>query len=380
MGAAGDMLGAALLELCPDPGAALARLNAMGIPGVRFAAEKARKCGVAGTHLRVTYLGAEEEGGEPGSHGGHIGDIKKIIAGLDMPEKARSDAGKIYDLLASAEAGVHGCEMENIHFHELGTMDAAADVCAACLLMEELGPEKVVCSPVRTGFGTVKCAHGILPVPAPAAAALLRGVPVYAGDAEGELCTPTGAALIKYFAAGFGSMPGMTVSAIGYGMGARDFPTANCVRAMLGEADGDVTELTCEIDDMTPEDAGYAIETLRRAGALDVSWQAAGMKKDRPGMRITCLCRPGDRDEMVRLIFKYTSTIGVRETLCSRFVLRRRGGETVTPWGPVRVKISEGYGVRRSKPEFDDIAAIAEKTGKAPAEIRKSVTGGQDDA
>jgi uncharacterized protein (DUF111 family) len=189
------------------------------------------------------------------------------------------------------------------------------------------------------------------------------------------MCTPTGAALIKYFAADFGPLPDMTVQTIGYGMGARDFPTANCVRAMLGDAEDNVSELECDIDDMTPEDMGYAIGALRSAGALDVSWQSQGMKKDRPGMRLCCLCRTQDRDEMVRLIFRYTTTIGIRETLCTRFVLRRQGGEADTPWGPVRTKISEGYGVRRCKPEFDDVAAIADRTGLSPEEIRKAVSG-----
>lgn len=381
MGCAGDMLSAALYGLCPDREKTLAELNSFGIPGVVYSAERAEKCGVAGTRLRVTYNGAEEGGnGETHHHGAHPADIKALLAGLRMPEKAREDAAKIYDILASAEAAAHGCPMEHIHFHEIGTMDAVADISAACFLMNALGPERVVCSPVRVGYGTVQCAHGILPVPAPATAALLAGIPVYAGDIEGELCTPTGAALLKYFAAEFGTMPAMTPVSTGYGMGTRDYPAANCVRAILGEAAEQVTELCCDVDDMSPEDVGYAIGVLRKSGALDVSWQPSGMKKDRPGIRLSCLCRPEDRDGMVRLIFKYTSTIGIRETLCSRFVLRRSFETEETPWGPVRVKRTEGFQTLRLKPEFDDIAAIADQTGHSPAEIRKTISGGRDDA
>ena len=382
MGAAGDMLSAALLELCPDRDAALARLNAVGIPGVSYRAERAEKCGIAGTRLRVTYEGAEEGGVEQPRHsrGMRLGDIKTLINGLNMPPKAIADAGKIYDMLAAAEAAAHGRPMEHIHFHELGTMDAVADICAACTLMSELSPDRVVCSPVRVGYGTVSCAHGILPVPAPATAALLEGVPVYAGDIQGEMCTPTGAAIIKYFSAGFSNLPAMTVSRVGIGVGMRDFPTANCVRAMLGAENDAVTELCCDVDDMTPEDVGYAVGILRRSGALDVSWQAEGMKKDRPGIRISVLCRREDRDALVQLMFKYTSNIGIRETLCARFVLRRGAGSVETPWGAVRTKVSQGYGVRREKPEYDDIAAIAQENGITPQEIRKYISGGQTDA
>ena len=380
MGCAGDMLSAALLELCRDKAEELKKLGAMGIPGVEYTAETAEKCGVSGTRLHVKYLGDEEGADEGHHHGGHLGDIKAVIAALNMPRKARDDALAVYDLLAGAEAKAHGCEMEHIHFHELGTMDAVADVCAASLLMNELGADRVICSPVRTGFGTVKCAHGILPVPAPAAASLLQGVPIYAGDIEGEMCTPTWAALLKHFVSSFGVLPPMTVSAVGYGMGSRDFPQANCVRAMLGEDAGEAVELECDVDDMTPEDAGYAMGVLRKAGALDVSWQPSGMKKDRPGMRISCLCRPEDRDGMVKLIFKYTTTIGIRETLCTRFVLKRRMGTAETPWGPVRVKISEGFGIQRRKPEFDDIAAISDRAGVSPAEVRRTITEVKDDA
>jgi uncharacterized protein (TIGR00299 family) protein len=381
MGAAGDMLSAALLELTDDPEKTLAELNALGIPGVEYSAEKTEKCGVVGTRLHVTFMGDEEgRDEEHHHHHGRPSDIEAVIAGLNMPETAKTDAREIYALIAGAEAEVHGKTLADIHFHELGTMDAVADVAAVSFLIDRLAPERIVCSPVRTGYGRVKCAHGILPVPAPAAAVLLKGVPVYAGDIEGEMCTPTGAAVLKHFAGEFRHMPEMTVDRIGCGMGGRDFAEANCVRALLGESGEYVAELCCNVDDMTPESVGYAMETLKNAGALDVYWSAIGMKKCRPGVELSVLCRDEDRDRMVRLIFRHTTTIGIRETLCSRFVLKRRSGTANTPWGPVRVKTSEGYGVTRRKPEYDDMAEIADKNGLSLDDVRKFTTGGNDNA
>ena len=245
MGAAGDMLAAALLELFDDPRAVIDRLNAVGIPGVRYTAEPSVKCGVTGTRVRVTVDGGEEDehlheherNHEHGHHHHHSGiaDIEHIVRGhLDLPDAVKKDVLEVFGLLAEAESHVHGVPVPEIHFHEVGTMDAVADIAAVCLMMRELAPDVVAASPVHVGSGQVKCAHGILPVPAPATARILRGVPIYGGAVEGELCTPTGAALLKYFVSRFGGMPLMRTDAVGYGMGQKDFPAANCVRAMLG--------------------------------------------------------------------------------------------------------------------------------------------------
>lgn len=374
MGAAGDMLCAALLELHPQPETVVEQINALGLPGVRVAAERTRKCGIAGTHYAVTVYGEEEtQDMRHHHHGSAVHDIAALIDGLDLPEKVKMDAKAVYDLVARAESRVHGCAVENIHFHELGTLDAVTDIVTCCLLLHELTPERITASPVCTGFGTVRCAHGVLPVPAPATAALLEGIPVYAGELQGELCTPTGAALLKHFVQDFGQMPAMTVSAAGYGMGSRDFERANCLRAMLGDAESgdEIIELRCNVDDMTPEAVGFAMQTLLDAGAPEVFTEAVGMKKNRPGLLLTCLCRPGQRDEMVRLLFRHTSTIGIRETVCRRYVLRRETGAVETPYGPVRVKTSEGYGVRRSKAEYDDLARIASENGLTLDEVRR---------
>ena len=262
MGAAGDMLMAALSELLPDPEGFVARMNALGLPGVRFERCRAEKCGVTGTHMAVTVDGVEEHShdvhahehehdhahdhehehdhvhAQGHDHGHHhhssLRDIHAIIDGLDLPEPVREDAKGVYARIAEAESTVHGHPVDQIHFHEVGTLDAVADVVGVCALMHEISPERVVVSPVHVGSGQVRCAHGVLPVPAPATALLLEGVPVYGGAIRGELCTPTGAALLRHFADDFGDMPAMTLDRVGYGMGTKDFPWANCVRALLG--------------------------------------------------------------------------------------------------------------------------------------------------
>lgn len=285
MGAAGDMLAAALLELIPDSDEFLEKVNGLGIPGVRVERELSVKCGITGTHMKVLVNGAEEEscdhghgehehshehhhGGHEHSHEHHHGDhehhhedhecghehshehhhedhghshnsmsaIRHIVEGhLGLPEKVKEDIMAVYELIAQAESQVHGVPVTEIHFHEVGTMDAIADIAMVCLLMDKLSPERVVASPIHTGSGQIRCAHGILPVPAPATAYILKGVPIYGGSVKGELCTPTGAALLKHFATEFGAMPVMKTEAIGYGMGKKDFEAANCLRAFWGE-------------------------------------------------------------------------------------------------------------------------------------------------
>ena len=242
-------------------------------------------------------------------------------------------------------------------------MDAVADITAACLAMNRLGVEKVVVSPIHVGSGTVHCAHGILPVPAPATANLLRDIPIYSGEIRGELCTPTGAALLRHFATEFGAMPPMKISKIGYGMGKKDFPQANCVRAFLGESGDEgrdrILELSCNLDDMTGEAIGFACKALLSAGANDVFTVPVSMKKSRPGTLLKVLCKEADREKFVSLIFRHTTTIGIRENVLDRFVLVRREETLETPYGPVRCKISEGYGTKRTKFEYEDLARIA---------------------
>ena len=415
MGAAGDMLTAALLELHPDPAGFLRRLNALGLPGVAVRAEQTMKCGVTGTRVTVTVDGEEEESADVDFHAhthehghdhphehhhdhehdhghphGHdhgaehahthhhtgLHEIEHIVSHLDLPEAVRSDVLAVYGLIADAESHAHARPVDQVHFHEVGALDAVADVTAVCLLLHELAPDRIAASPVHVGCGQVRCAHGILPVPAPATAHILRGVPTYGGAVQGELCTPTGAALLRHFAAEFGAQPLMRVEKIGYGMGKKDFEAANCVRALLGETDGsrdEVLELCCNLDDMTPEAVGFAAEELLGAGALDVFTAAVQMKKSRPGVLLTVLCRPDDRERLLALLFRHTTTLGVRERRCARYVLGRTERKTQTPYGAVRVKAASGWGVTREKPEYEDLARIARENGLSLAEAAASL-------
>ena len=306
-----------------------------------------------------------------------MADIEHIVQEhLALPEEVRRDVLEVFGLIAQAESHVHGAPVNEIHFHEVGTMDAVADVTAVCFLMRELAVDEVAASPVHVGSGTVKCAHGILPVPAPATAFILQGIPAYGGRVQGELCTPTGAALLKRFVTRFGDMPVMKTTAIGYGMGTKDFERANCVRAFVGETQGSadsVAELSCNVDDMTPEAVGYCMEKLLAGGAVEVYTVPVGMKKNRPGTLIRALCRPEDRAKVVELLFRHTTTIGVRETAYSRHVLDRREESVDTPYGPIRRKVSTGYGVRRVKYEHDDLARLADAQGISLQEARALV-------
>ncbi len=439
MGAAGDMLTAALLELMPDPDAVVAELNGLGIPGVQFSKEAVSKCGIGGTHMTVKVHGEEEseemfhhhhehhdhphehehshesachehhdhlhehedhehthehhhehahehthehthEHGDAGHthhHHSSLHDIEHIVCGhLNIPEQVKQDVMAVYGLIAEAESHAHGVPVTEIHFHEVGTMDAVADITAVCLLMNKIAPDQVIVSPVHVGSGHVHCAHGILPVPAPATAYILNGVPMYGGAVKGELCTPTGAALLKHFATRFGDMPVMRTEAIGYGMGKKDFEQANCIRAMLGETEdaGDsVLQLECNVDDMTAEELGFAMEAILAAGALEVYTVAAGMKKSRPGTLLSVLCHEAEKEKLVRVIFQNTTTIGVREHACSRYTLKRSFETVQTPYGEVQKKISSGYGVTREKYEYEDLARIAREQGMSLEEVRKSI-------
>ena len=394
MGAAGDMLTAALLELLPNREAFTAELNALSIPSVTFTTETVQKCGITGTHMTVKVNGEEESENmhahahehmhtsEQISHHHHhhhhsgMHEISHIIDDLPVSNQVKADVRAVYALIAEAESHVHNKPVTEIHFHEVGTMDAVADITAVCLLMERLAPEQVVVSPIHVGSGQVKCAHGILPVPAPATAYILRGVPIYGGSIQGELCTPTGAALLRHFATRFGDMPVMKTTAIGYGMGKKDFEAANCVRALLGETEdaGDfITMLECNLDDMSAEAVGFAQERLFAAGALDVYTMAAQMKKSRPGVVLYVMCRSEEKQKMVSLLFRHTTTLGVREQTYQRYTLSRTVDTVQTAYGKVRRKLSSGYGVSREKYEYEDVARIAREQGMSFAEIMTDI-------
>ena len=413
MGAAGDMLSAALYELLSDDEkkSFLEEINKAGIPGVAVTAESSVKCGITGTHFKVTVEGEEEESHDVHEHHHHehehehhhdeehhhehshehhqedyehhhhhhhssMADIEGIINSLKIPDNVKADIIEIYKLIAAAESHAHGKPVTDIHFHEVGTMDAIADITAVCLLMNKIGVKKICASAINVGSGQVHCAHGILPVPAPATAFILREVPIYSGHITGELCTPTGAALLKHFVKSFGNMPQLKITGIGYGMGKKDFEAANCVRAILGEGDEaleQILEFTCNLDDISAERIAFAMEQLFAAGAIEAYTIPVTMKKSRPGNLLCVMCRESDKQKILQTIFKHTTTLGVRENVSNRYFLDRSIETVNTEFGEVRIKRAEGYGVKRAKYEYEDLAAIARKTGLSIEDVIKKI-------
>jgi len=401
MGAAGDMLMAALLELHGNPQEFLNKLNGIGIPNVLIKAEPSVKCGITGTHITVTVSGREEDDHahehhhHDHTHDGHdhhhehthsehekrhsrnsYHDIEHLIKHLTVSDTVKKNVLAVYKLIAEAESHAHGVPIDKIHFHEVGEMDALADITGVCMLIEELAPDIILASPLNTGSGHVRCAHGILPVPAPATAFVLQNVLMYNDQTQGELCTPTGAALLKHFVKEFRAMPVISVNKIGYGMGKKDFEKANCIRAYIGNtADNveEITELVCNLDDMTPEAVAFTQQLLFEEGALDVFTTPVCMKKGRMGLTFTCMCRNDIKDKMISLIFKHTSTLGMRENTNRRYTLQREQKELQTKYGSVRIKNAYGYGVQKSKPEYEDIAKIARERGIAIQDVVKEI-------
>lgn len=384
MGAAGDMLMAALYELCPEKETFLSDMNRL-IPGVTLEVERVVRQGITGAHMRVSINGREEGCGHSHDHGhSHhqhrsLADVLALIDSFSLPRPVLEQAGAVYQLIAHAEARAHGVPVGEVHFHEVGALDAVVDVTGVCYLMHLLSPDEVAASPIHVGSGTVRTAHGVLPVPAPATACLLEGLPIYSSYIDGELCTPTGAALLKTFADSFRPLPAGTVLGCGVGCGTKDFARANCLRAFLLETadtpDGpndQVTELKANIDDMTGEALGFAMERLMEAGALDVSHTPIQMKKERPGVLLTCLCRPADADRLAREILRHTSTFGVRRTDCSRYAMAVRRENAATEFGPIAAKTGTGYGLTKRKPEYADMASAAQAHGVPLEAVREA--------
>ena len=407
MGAAGDMLAGALVSLLSkeEQESFIKMINNIGVDGVKVSLSDDAKCGITGKHFKVEIDGVEEhshdvhehehhheheqEHGHHHEHGdghndndnhGHhhhgTGPFPKELEAVAEKLNCPNDIQKVYELLAEAEDKVYGKDVSEIHFHEVGMKDALIDIASVVYLMNKLKVDKVVVSPVNVGFGKVKCAHGILPVPAPATAKLVKGIPTYAGRFEGELLTPTGAALLKYYADEFSYQPLMNVIKCGYGTGNKNFESANVVKAVLGEVTDElisenIIELNCNVDDMSAEDMAYATKALIENGAKDAFVTPVIMKKGRSGMLLTVLCSAIDKERFVSLIFKHTSTIGIRVKETERIILNRHEETVHTKLGDVRVKYSEGYGVKREKPEFEDLRKLAEENNISVAEARK---------
>ncbi|EGY80682.1 MAG: nickel pincer cofactor biosynthesis protein LarC [Peptoniphilus sp.] len=411
MGAAGDMLTAAILELFEDNEKQIENLNNLGIEGISFEKVDSFKCGIKGTRMVVKINGEEEKIDEHEhhhehhhhhhgdhehhhhhedhehthshhhhEHGHHVHrsmkDIEEIVRNIKVSEKVKKDIMEVYKHIAEAESVAHNVDVSEIHFHEVGTMDAIADITAVCFLIDELEVEKIIASPINVGSGHVHCAHGILPVPAPATAYILKDVPMYTSEIRGELCTPTGAAILKHFVSKFEEMPKLRVEKIGYGMGKKDFERINCVRAFLGETKDSeeiVYELSCNVDDMSAEEISFAMDRFFEAGAKEVYTVPIGMKKSRPGTLIKVMCREEDKSNLLELIFKHTTTIGIRETQTSRYILDRNIEEIETSLGTIRFKKSYGYGVSRGKFEYDDLSKIARENNLSIFEVKEKI-------
>jgi uncharacterized protein (TIGR00299 family) protein len=303
------------------------------------------------------------------SHRG-LTEIRQIISAAAISESAKTTAIRTFEALGAAEAKIHSVPVESIHFHEVGAADAIVDIVCGAVGVEALGVDEIVCSPLNVGGGTVKCAHGTFPVPAPATVELLKGVPVYSSGIEAELVTPTGAAIARTLATRFSAFPEMKIEKSGYGAGSRDFPGhPNVLRLVIGEAlpllagktkSETVSVLEANLDDLNPQVFGYVMDRLLEEGALDVFGMPVQMKKNRPGTLLTVLCKPEDTEKLAQLIFSETTTLGVRRREESRQTLARRWENVRTEWGEVRIKIASMNGtVTNYAPEYEDCRRIA---------------------
>ena len=392
MGCAGDMLMSALSELLPNKDEFLQKLNKIGLKDVKYESKAVERCGITGTLTDVKINGEIEKSTDNDHHYEHshhhhdhhhhehsnMKSITEIINGLNIPEKVKNDAIEVYNIIADAESKVHNKPVDMIHFHEVGNKDAISDIVGVSYIMYELDVDNICCSNINVGSGTVKCAHGILPVPAPATALIMKGMPVYSNDVVGELCTPTGAALLKYFVNEYKPMPTIEIEKIGYGMGHKEFETANCVRAILGntqeEKTDTITKLECNIDDMTGEEISFAEEMLFSAGARDVFTVPIYMKKNRPAVILNFLYVEKNKNKIIETIFKYTSTIVIRESIMNRYILERKIEEKNTKLGTIQVKKSFGYGCEKEKVEYSTLSELALKNNMSISQVKKIIS------
>jgi uncharacterized protein (TIGR00299 family) protein len=353
-GISGDMTVGALIDAGASAEGVLQALRSMDT-GARFEVEKTARRGIAASKFRV-HLDAA-----PAKHR-HLPKILSMIDGAAISDRAKQNASDVFRRLGAAESAVHGVPVEKVHFHEVGAADSIADIVGACVALDLLGVEQIHSSAINVGSGTVNTEHGVLPVPAPATAALLAGKPIYSRGPEMELTTPTGAALAVTLATGFGPLPAMRISSIGHGAGDRDFTQhANVLRVLVGESTTAreatlVSVIEANIDDSSPQVLGYALERLMDAGALDASLSPLQMKKNRPGSLLRIIARPEDQERLAEIVFAETSTLGLRVYAAERRVEERRIVQVATEYGSVRIKVSSGG---HFAPEYDDCRAIA---------------------
>jgi uncharacterized protein (TIGR00299 family) protein len=368
-GASGDMILGALLDAGVEPKVWQGELNKLNLSGYELKIDRVQKQGIAATAVRVLVGGGSQER--------HLAEIEELIGTSQLPAEVKETSVEVFRRLAEAEARVHGTTPDRVHFHEVGGVDAIIDIVGSVVGLWLLGIEELYASPLPLGHGFVDCAHGRLPLPAPATVELLQGVPVLSRDVEGELVTPTGAAILTTLAKGFGPFPPMTVEGIGYGAGQRDFPFPNLLRLLVGATSPTLdarmetlTVLEANIDDLNPEFYGHLMERLFTAGALDVYLTPVHMKKNRPGVVLSVTCPPAQAETLAALIFAETTTIGLRRQEVQRWALARERVEVETPYGTVGVKVARLSGkVMTASPEYEDCRRLALESGVPLKEV-----------
>ena len=373
-GIAGDMAVAALVDLGVDPRHVETELGKLPLQGYRARFFRDRRAAISGTRFEVTVSPDERRAHR------NLGDLCAIVGGRGLKSAVEDRAVRMFRRICEVEAAVHSEPIARVHLHEVGAIDSIVDIVGAAVGLDLLGAGRIVCAPLPLSHGTVSCAHGVYPLPAPATLEILKGLPVVSGQSDQELVTPTGAAIAAEIA-DFALLPNLTLECVGYGVGSRDLPDRpNLLRGILGRAAASaglerdtVTVLETHLDDSTPEALGYLMERLLSEGALDVAFSPLQMKKNRPGVRLTAVTEPKDTDRLARLILHQSSAIGLRTSTCQRLKLRREAGTVQTELGQVQVKLLfDGATLLRIAPECESCRALASASGRPLPEVMRS--------
>jgi uncharacterized protein (TIGR00299 family) protein len=388
-GASGDMIVGALIDAGVPLESVRAALGSLAIDRDAVRVERVQRAGIGAAkfHVRGEDAGHEHHhhahGGVATEAHGHrtLTQIYTLLDGSRLSPAGKARAKALFARLGEVEGGIHGTAADQVHLHEVGSLDSIVDIVSAVHALEVIGADRIVASPLNVGSGTIRSSHGLYPIPAPATVRLLEGMPVYSGTQRAEMVTPTGALLISEYATEFGGIPPMKIRQIGYGAGARNFDDApNVLRVLVGESDAavpshTVTVIEAEIDDMNPQLFGVVMEKLLAQGALDVFYTPIQMKKNRPGTLLSVIATPSTREALTSTIFQETTTIGVRHREMTRECLDRESQTVDTPYGPIRFKVARrGVEVLNAAPEFDDCVRAANATGRSVKEIQAAAT------
>lgn len=374
-GISGDMHLGAMIDAGVDPQHLKEELKKLPVQGIRLEISRDKKNSIEGTRVKVVDENSQHEHVHRSLH-----DIESIIASSALDESTQNRALYMFKLIAKAEAKIHGTSIENVHFHEVGAIDSIADITGAAICLEYLNPDKIISSPVELGSGMVRCAHGLIPVPAPATSEILKDIPVKMGNTNHEATTPTGAAILAANVDEFSDKIHFNPIKIGYGIGARDADLPNILRVFLAEVsekyktDGEAMMLETNIDDMSPEDYGYLMDLLFDHGAYDVFTSPVTMKKSRPATKISVLCSKSNQQMMAEILFRHSTTLGIRSTSVSKLMMAREIEEFTTSLGQVKIKKALYNGeLIKWKPEFEDCKSLARKHQLSIQQVRKII-------